>query len=314
MGNSFDKLFFCGNIEAVHWPSDNVKKFQGNSMKNFVRTLVAVSAFVFLALLGGCSSVGFGLANHPGDCAMGIPWADCLPGTAGYSNGGGKIHKEEAQQQQDAVSAPLKSAADQCREDAQSPALDPIRSKVELIKSDPNMSPPFEVATNEAFPSESERPVIAAWAKIRESCTQRMSSLPRLLPSASPLQVTTDRKARELELGVSAEVNKLIVALYQQKMTYGEFAQRRYEIGRDGAKALTDFKQSVLLADRDHQEKAQQVAQDQYNAKLAAWSAYNQSVAARQPQTVRLINSPPIPTSVNCTSYRTGNMFNTNCN
>jgi hypothetical protein len=34
--------------------------------------------------LGGCSDVGFGLANHPGDCALGIPWADCLPGTPGY--------------------------------------------------------------------------------------------------------------------------------------------------------------------------------------------------------------------------------------
>ena len=115
-------------------------------------------------------------------------------------------------------------------------------------------------------------------------------------------------------MGVTAEVNKLIVALYQQKMTYGEFAQRRYEIGREGAKAENDFRRSVLLADREHQEKAQQAAQDQYNAKLAAWSAYNQSVAARQPQTVRLINSPPISSSVNCTSYRTGNMVNTNCN
>lgn len=30
-------------------------------------------------LMGGC-------AHHPLDCALGIAWADCLPGTAGYSN------------------------------------------------------------------------------------------------------------------------------------------------------------------------------------------------------------------------------------
>lgn len=30
-------------------------------------------------LMGGC-------AHHPLDCAMGIGWADCLPGTSWYSN------------------------------------------------------------------------------------------------------------------------------------------------------------------------------------------------------------------------------------
>ncbi len=31
-----------------------------------------------------CSTVGPGFANHPLDCAIGMPWADCLPGTPGY--------------------------------------------------------------------------------------------------------------------------------------------------------------------------------------------------------------------------------------
>lgn len=30
-----------------------------------------------------------GCVHHPVDCAIGVPWGDCLPGTAGYSNGGG---------------------------------------------------------------------------------------------------------------------------------------------------------------------------------------------------------------------------------
>ena len=122
------------------------------------------------------------------------------------------------------------------------------------------------------------------------------------------------RKIREIQMGVGAEVGKLIVALYQQKLTYGEFAQRRYEIGRDGAKAENDYRQTISLADRDHQERAQQIAQEQYNAQILAWSAYNQSVAARQPQTIRVINAQPISTSVNCSSTRIGNTVNTNCN
>jgi dGTP triphosphohydrolase len=39
---------------------------------------------VVLSALAACSDVGPGLKNHPGDCAFGFAWADCLPGTAGY--------------------------------------------------------------------------------------------------------------------------------------------------------------------------------------------------------------------------------------
>ena len=44
------------------------------------RSLFAVA--VALPILGAC-------AHHPVDCAIGVPWSDCLPGTAGYNNGGG---------------------------------------------------------------------------------------------------------------------------------------------------------------------------------------------------------------------------------
>lgn len=50
-------------------------------MKRIRWMLVAATG----VLLGGC-------AHHPVDCAIGLPWADCLPGTAGYSNGiGGQV-------------------------------------------------------------------------------------------------------------------------------------------------------------------------------------------------------------------------------
>ncbi|MBT8514389.1 hypothetical protein G6727_02820 [Polynucleobacter paneuropaeus] len=50
--------------------------------------------FLVASLMSGCSNVGPGFANHPVDCAMGIAWADCLPGTKGYDNGGGQVHRE----------------------------------------------------------------------------------------------------------------------------------------------------------------------------------------------------------------------------
>lgn len=46
-----------------------------------------ISLPILVALLSSC-------ANHPVDCAIGIPWSDCLPGTAGYNNGGGSRTKE----------------------------------------------------------------------------------------------------------------------------------------------------------------------------------------------------------------------------
>ena len=47
-----------------------------NKINQRIATLTLLSATL---LLGGC-------AHHPLDCAMGIAWADCLPGTSGYSN------------------------------------------------------------------------------------------------------------------------------------------------------------------------------------------------------------------------------------
>ncbi len=51
----------------------------------------------FFVLLVGCSNVGPGFANHPIACSMGFIWDDCLPGTKGWDNGGGRIYREGAQ-------------------------------------------------------------------------------------------------------------------------------------------------------------------------------------------------------------------------
>ncbi len=105
---------------------------------------------------------------------------------------------------------------------------------------------------------------------------------------------------------MSARVGDLIVSLYQQKLTYGEFARKRYEITRAAADAQRQFRQSVQIADQAQRLQAQQLAEQQFQSSLAAWSAYMQSVNARQPQTVRM--------QANCSSVRAGNSVNTICN
>ena len=106
------------------------------------RLFLNLILIAFTALsLAACSTVGPGFKNHPADCAMGIPWADCLPGTAGYNNGGGEQHRNEAKQvqvqakqQNDTIDNAFKAASEQCKKDLATPELDPIRHKVELFR------------------------------------------------------------------------------------------------------------------------------------------------------------------------------------
>jgi hypothetical protein len=74
--------------------------------------LPALNTVAALVLLSGCSTVGPGFTNHPADCAIGIPWADCLPGTPGYNNGGGRLYRDGTKRQADEPGSTLTPAGD----------------------------------------------------------------------------------------------------------------------------------------------------------------------------------------------------------
>jgi len=61
----------------------------------YLNRLLFIGAF--FVCFTGCSNVGPGFANHPIACSLGYVWDDCLPGTKGWDNGGGKIYREGAQ-------------------------------------------------------------------------------------------------------------------------------------------------------------------------------------------------------------------------
>ncbi len=100
--------------------------------------------------------------------------------------------------------------------------------------------------------------------------------------------MTEIQQDRSFGQAASAKVGDLIVALYQEKLTYGEFARKRYEITRDAADAERQYRQSTQLADQQQRMQAQQLAQQQFANSLAAWSTYMQAANARQPQTVHI--------------------------
>lgn len=124
------------------------------------------------------------------------------------------------------------SAAEQCRSDFSTPDLDPIRHKVELYRESTDAGVPFEIASNDAFPSDNELPVIAEWATLRDECMRRTSQASRPPADASAMQSAFIRQREFLYNQAGERISALIVALHQKKLTYGEFAHKRYQINR----------------------------------------------------------------------------------
>ncbi len=243
---------------------------------------------------------------------MGVPWADCLPGTPGYNNGGGQQSRAaEAKQQADALRSQVQSENAQCASEVQSSDLDIIRQKIELFRESADAPVPFAIASNDTFPTEPERTAIAKWATIRDECNKRADAISNAGVAANPLQATILQQDRAFRQEVTARVGLLIVVLYQAKLTYGEFAQKRYEIDRDGAAAERQFRAATLIAEHDRQLQGQQLAQQQFQNNLIVWSSYMQAVNARQPQTVHIDGS--VRVQANCASQRLGDAVTTNC-
>ena len=160
--------------------------------------------------------------------------------------------------------------------------LDPIRNKVEFYKQLSDGPPPFEIASNGTFPTDKERPLIAEWSAIRDSCLKRQEAFLEVPTSANAQLVAVFQQEVSIFKEATANIGELIVSLYQQKLTYGEFSQKRYWISSQASAAELAYRQSVL--DRDEQRRLQ--AQQQFATTLTAWGSYIQAVEARQPQTV----------------------------
>jgi hypothetical protein len=202
------------------------------------------------------------------------------------------------------LAAVTQAVVARCASELRSPELQPLRGKIELDRPSSDRPPPFEIISNETFPSSADRLLIAKWATVRDRCLQEQIDLPQ---PAGMTALTTARYQQIKAFGteMAGRIGDLILALYDDKMTFGEFAQKRYEIGKDGAAAQRQFLAATLQAD-------QQAAQQQLQTNLLAWSAYMQGVNARQPQTIRVQGTVGLQT--HCMSSKVGDFVNTNCN
>jgi hypothetical protein len=244
--------------------------------------------------------VGFGLAHHPGDCAIGIPWADCLPGTAGYNNGGGA----ETRQQHDAPIIEANHATSQaldrdCQAQLAAHDLDPIRGKVELVRSENTGPPPFAILSNESIPTPDEKVAIAKWATIRDGCFERRnqwSSSASLPSNENPL---VRDKYLSFDRQLAQQISVLIVALYEGKMTYSEFARERADIGIKVVTERQEWMQAVAIAEQQRHSQQQQLAIQQEQLAEQQYQTWLQA-SMQQTQLMQSQLQSLRPTMTNC--------------
>lgn len=176
-------------------------------------------------------------------------------------------------------------AAADCNQKLKDSALDPIRDKVELQRSSADDAVPFTIATNDNYPTDAERLAIAKWATVRESCIKESEGTYALAPSATPLQSTVIAEIHSFDAASTAKISELIVDLYERKLSYSEFAAKRYEFSRDAAAAKRQFILAAQMADQEQRLQAQEMAQQEFQTKVMAWASYIQAVNSRTPQT-----------------------------
>jgi hypothetical protein len=187
-----------------------------------------------------------------------------------------------ADQGADALSSTKQASIEHCNDDLAVPDLDSIRSKADLSRLAAEGPPPFRIALNDTFATNSERAVIAKWIRIWNHCRRRFEFSRNVRPPANAMETASLQLAFALSRSFQSSVGQLIRALYYQELTYGEFARKRYEFTRD-AVALSS---AISEAGLDRTRLEQTLRQLLY-LKLT-WNTYLRRVNARQPGTVHI--------------------------
>jgi hypothetical protein len=193
------------------------------------------------------------------------------------------------QAQFDDVAASIKAVREQCKASFATPELDPIRHKVVLWRDTGDEPLPFEIATNNDFPTADERPVIAKAATLRDECLSRIYAVPYIPPGANDTQTAMLKTVRSFGQQLDGALTELIISLYQQKLTYGEFGRKRQEVEKASAAFTLAMTQvGAGGGTTQHQLEELQGAQQQFTDTIDAFVKYVHSVSARKPKTVRL--------------------------
>jgi hypothetical protein len=251
----------------------------------------APAALIRVAMLGAallaitaCTHVADALTNTGAALRR---HSDQGNGASQGSSGGSTQNAGSTKAQLEAFSAAYKAVLDQCKASLTTPELDPIRHKVELYREPGDQPLPFEIATNDTFPTTEDRPVITKWAALRDECIRHYEEQPAVPEGANQTQATVMRTMRSFIEQAAGDITELMICLYQQKLTYAEFGRKIQEIG----KALGAFNLAITQVgagggNTQQQLQDLQAAQQQFTDTLDAFGKYVHAVSARKPKTV----------------------------
>ena len=133
------------------------------------------------------------------------------------------------------VQALSQACAQQMQADSE---LDPIRTKVQLIRTLTEGAPPPEILSNNSKPTSEERLAIARWAALADECAQQQMRY-LLTLSLPPNSISGRDKLVLLLREANEQRGVLIAALYDGRLTYSEFAAERMKVGDQFVAALS---------------------------------------------------------------------------
>jgi hypothetical protein len=183
-----------------------------------------------------------------------------------------------------ALSLTVQVLIEPCTEDFAAPELDSIRLKADLSRRATDGPPPFRVALNNTFATDSERVVIARLIKIQNHCRRRFSLSHAVPRPVNAIEAASLREAVALSRILQSSVGRLTQALYYQQLTYGEFAHKRFEFHRD-AVALSS---AIVEAERYSDPTSLGQTLQQLLHLKRAWNAYLWHLNYREPRTVHI--------------------------
>jgi hypothetical protein len=214
-----------------------------------------------------------------------------------------------AQSQRAALDKEIAEIGQRCEALMADPALNPIRDKVALIRSQQT----FAMRTNTDYASAEDKPIIALWAQKRDQCWQ----------IARPTQAKMHVQIVAVDNATKEVVDSMIAELYLGHITYGELANKRAKNAAERETTIANIRQALADQNQQAQFRAQQLS----NQAVANSNAQMQTKALQQMQRqmqTQALQNPMLrqsdqqmqrqSNSINCMSNHIDNFTFTNCN
>jgi hypothetical protein len=132
-----------------------------------------------------------------------------------------------------------------CAARMQNHAFDPIRGKVELMKTPPDGPVPFAIQTDTATPTPDERRAIMQWANAVEQCEAEARPLIDDIPVPPEATQSEVEKLTSYITDAWIDGSKLRVALYSGQISYADYAAKRLTVAEDALKTAERYAQDM---------------------------------------------------------------------